>query len=121
MADTVDDARREERNPRHLHGPDRQADETEQREIDDHHGRDAGDGVRRVYVTLHPVVGRALAESFERFGIFRFQLVQIGALPHHLSDAEHDRAVRIVGRFAARVVLAVNSGPLLGLHAGGQP
>jgi hypothetical protein len=41
MANAIDHACREERDPQHLHGPDRRADEAEEHEIDDQHERDA--------------------------------------------------------------------------------
>ena len=34
VRETVDDARRPERNPDHLHGPHRQTDDAEQRDVD---------------------------------------------------------------------------------------
>ena len=121
VADTVDNSRGKKRNPHHLHRPDRDADEAEQREIDNHHACYAGYRMRCVDVALHPIVGSTLAEFLERVRVFRFQLVKVGAFPHYLADAEDLRAVRILRRFTTRVVLAVHRGPFLGLHAGGQP
>jgi hypothetical protein len=37
MADAVDDAGRGDRDPDHLYGPDRQADEAKQHQINGHH------------------------------------------------------------------------------------
>ena len=121
MADAVDDAGGEHRDPHHLHCPDRQADETEQREIDNHHEGNATHRMRRIHIALHPIVRRALAEFLQRLGVLRLEFVEIGTLPHDLVDAEYLRAMRIFGGFAACMVLAMNRRPFLGFHAGSDP
>ena len=74
-----------------------------------------------VEVALDPVVGRAVAVALERLAVLRFLAIELGAFQHDLADAVDLRAVRIVDGLALRVVLAMDRGPLLGHHAGGEP
>ncbi|MND06925.1 hypothetical protein D3C83_286050 [compost metagenome] len=69
MPDAIDHARGEERDPRHLHRPDRYPDEPEQDKIDDHQNDDAENRMRPVEVALDPVIRRALAVSLQRLHI----------------------------------------------------
>ena len=121
VADAVDDAGGGDRDPQHLDGPDRGAGGTEQRQVDDHHQRDALPLEAAVEVALDPVVRRAVAELGDRLLVLRLGAVHLGAGQQHGLDAAGDRAVRVVDRLALGVVLAVDGGPFLGDHARGQP
>ncbi len=59
VADAVDDAGGGDRDPHHLHRPDRGADRPEQHDVDDQHQAAALPRVARIDVALDPVVGRA--------------------------------------------------------------
>ncbi len=121
VADAVDDAGGGDRDPQHLDGPDGGADGTEQRQVDDHHQRDALPLEAAVQVALDPVVRRAVAELGDGFHVLRFGAVHLAAGQQHGLDAARDGAVRIIDRLALGVVLAVNGGPFLGDHARGEP
>ena len=121
MADAVDDAGGGDRDPEHLHRPDRRADRAEQHHVEDQHHADALPAERRVEVALDPVVRRAVAELGERFLVLRFGAVQLAAGQQHGLDAARLRAVRVVFGLALGVVLAVDRDPFLGHHAGRQP
>ena len=116
----VDHARRPERNPDHLHGPDSQAQGAEQSHIDDEHQRGAEHRMA-VDIALHPVIGRAVAELLQRFPVRRFGAVQLGATAHDSGQASHLRTVGVVDGLATRVVLAVDGHPFPGAHARAQP
>ena len=106
----------------HLHRPDGDADEAEQHEI------------RPTSRTEIPS-GRAACRHGARASrracrgrtcssvswLPRFLAVELGAFPQHLVDADDLRAVRVFHGFAPRVVLAVDRGPVLRDHAGGEP
>ena len=121
MAQAVDHAGRPERNPGHLHGPDRQSDGAEQQHVDDQHQRRAPDRMPAVQMTLDPVVGRAVAELPECLGVLRLFAVQLRTLAHHGVQAACLRAVGVVLGFALGMVLAVDGHPLPGDHARAQP
>ena len=121
VADAVDDAGRHDRDPRHLHRPDRRAERAEQHEIDGEHQADALPRIARVEVALDPVVGRALAVPVERVLVLRLGTVELGAAEEHLANAARLRAVRVLGGLALRVMLAVDRGPLLRHHPGREP
>ena len=121
VADAVDDAGGGDRDPQHLDRPDRQADDAEQRQVQDQHQADTLPAVARVQVALDPVVGRAVAELGHGLLVLRLGPVQLGAAPQHGLDAAGLRAVRVVHGLALGVVLAVDGHPLLGDHAGAQP
>jgi hypothetical protein len=109
------------RNPHHLRRPDRQADESEQCEVQDHHGSDAEYRMRRVDIAFDPVVRCAITKPLTGFIASCLGRVKIGALPNDFGDAEDLRAVRIIRRLTSSVVFAVNGGPLLCLHTRCQP
>ena len=121
VTDAVDDAGGEDRNPRHLHRPDRQPEGTEERQVDDEHQHDAFAGVRGVQMSLNPVVRRATAVLLHGLAVPGRIAIEFGACPQHAPDAELLRATGIVRGFDLGVVLAVNRGPFLGDHAGGEP
>ncbi len=109
------------RDPRHLHGPDREPDRAEQHDVDHQHQPDALPGKARVEVALDPVVGGATAVLFQRLQVLRFIAVELGTLPEHLADAAGLRAVRVFLGLAFGVVLAMDRHPFLGNHAGREP
>ena len=121
VPEAVDHARGQERDPRHLHGPDGEADEAEQREVEEEQKYDGELVVPRVEVALEPVIGRPLTVPVERLLVTRFLAVELGAFPQDLVDADDLRAVRIFLGLDLGVVLAVDRGPLLGHHPGGEP
>ncbi|MPN12772.1 hypothetical protein SDC9_160092 [bioreactor metagenome] len=121
VAHAVDHASGPERNPQHLHGPDREADAAKQQHVEDQHQAHTLPRKARIDVALHPVVGRAVAELLERVFVLRLGAIQLRAAPHHRVQAARLRAVRIVFGLALGVVLAVDGHPLLGLHAGADP
>ena len=47
--------------------------------------------------------------------------VDLDTLEQDLAQSQHDRTVRILGGLRMRVVLAVNRGPPLRAHPGGEP
>ena len=121
VAEPVDDAGGEHRNAEHLHGEDGDAGEPEQRELGHGERGDARDAEARVDVALHPVVGGAVPELVEHRGVGRRLAVELRPLEQHLADAVDLRAVRVLGTFAAGVMLAVHRHPLLRDHARGEP
>ncbi|OMP13813.1 hypothetical protein COLO4_00898 [Corchorus olitorius] len=121
VAQTVDDAGSVNRNPQHLHGPHRQAQRTEHQHVEDQHQTDALPRELRIHVLLDPIVRRTVAELLDRFLVLGLSAIQLRAFHQHLADASGLRAVRILFGFALGVVLAVNGGPFLRDHAGGQP
>ena len=121
VTDAVDDAGRRHGNPCHLHCPDRQAEHTEQRDVDDQHQRHAQSRVLRVHIALEPVIRRTVAVFLDGLAVLRFGAVQFGAFEHHFLDAARDRAVRVFDGLALGVVLAVDRGPFLRDHAGRHP
>jgi hypothetical protein len=118
---TVDHTSCPERNPHHLHGPDGQTDNAEQRDVQHHHQAHAEDRVLGVDVAFHPVVRRAVTELAHRFFILGFGTVQFRAFEQHLPDAARLRTVRIFFGLALGVVLTMDRGPLAGQHASGHP
>ena len=69
VADAVDHAGSHDRDPHHLHGPDGQADDAEQRDVNDqlqHHALPAETGVQ---VAFDPVGRRAMAVFFHGFQV----------------------------------------------------
>ena len=74
-----------------------------------------------VHAPLEPVVGRAVAVALDQRPVGGRLSVELRALPEHLAQAEHLRAVRVLRRLAARVVAAVDRHPLAGHHPGRQP
>ena len=86
-----------------------------------HHQHDAEVAIAQIDVALHPVVRRAAAEFLRRLRIARLRLIQLGAFEQHLLQTEDDRAVRIVRRLAAGMMLAMHGHPFLGHDAGAHP
>ncbi len=121
VTDAVDDAGREERDPDHLHRPDRQSSRAEQHQVDDHHQADALPCVFRVDIPLYPVVRGAVTVAGDRFRVLRLGLIQLGAGPQNRLDAARLRAVRILDRLALGVMLAVDRDPIARLHARREP
>ena len=121
VADAVDDAGGEYRDPHHLHCPDSETGGAEQHEVDGEHQADALPRVARIDVAFDPVVRRALAVSLHRVGVLRFRTIKLGAAQKHFAEAARLRAVRVFGRFDFRVMLAVDRGPLFGHHTGREP
>ena len=122
VPESVDHAGRPERNPGDLRQPHREArGRPEQRHVDAQHDEDAELLVGRIEMPLDPVVRRAVAVAPERFKVLRLSDVKEDAGPQDAVDAVDLRAVRIFRRFDLGVMLAMNSRPLLGSHAGGQP
>ena len=121
VADAVDHAGGQERNPHHLHCPHGNADGAKQDKVHHQHGADADAVMRAVDVFFQPVVGRAVAVVFQRIGFCAFVTIQFRALDQHLGDTENLRAVRIVNSFAFRMVLAVYGRPGLGGHTRRAP
>ncbi|MDT4824996.1 hypothetical protein FQZ97_582640 [compost metagenome] len=121
MAQAIDNAGGPDGNPGHLHGPDGDAGSAEQRQVDQRHQHHAADGVAAVDVALHPVIRAVLAIDAQGFLVFRLDLVELGALAQDGPQALDHRAVGVVDGFALGVVLAVDGGPLAGVHGGGHP
>src|SRR5690606_18693671 len=107
--------------PRHLDRPDGQAQYAEQREVDDHHQRDAKHRMARIDVALQPVVRSAVTKSGHGFGILGLYAIQLGADEHDAIDTEDHRRMGIALAFAARMMFAMNGHPLFGDHAGADP
>src|SRR5690349_2962952 len=74
-----------------------------------------------VKMPLDPVVGRAVAVALQGLLVEGFRHVEEDAGPQHTVDAVNLGAMRVVGRLALCVVLAVNGGPFLRDHPGGEP
>jgi hypothetical protein len=122
MPEAVDHPCRPEGNPGHLHHPDQQARQhAEDRHIDGQHDHHAKLVPRRVQMILDPVVRCAMTVALQGFSVPGLLDVEEDAGPQHPVDADDLRAVRILGRLALGVMLAVDRRPLLGHHAGGQP
>ena len=121
VADAVDHAGRPEGDPGDLHDEDQASQDAEEHEVDERREHQAAEHVLRVDVALEPVVGRAVAEALERLGIGGLLAVEEHPAPQHAVDAVDLRAVRILRRLDARMVLAVHRHPFARLHAGGEP
>jgi hypothetical protein len=121
VAQAVDDAGGADRDPRHLHRPDGGADGAEQQQVQDQQQPDALPGVAAVDMALEPVVGGVVAVLAQRGVDLGLGTVELAAAQQHGAQPARNRAVRVVGGLAARVVLAVDRDPLLGHHAGAQP
>ena len=67
VSDAVDDACGGNRNPRHLHRPNRETQRAKQQNIDCCHERDAARGIGRIEMTFDPIIRRALAVLFHGF------------------------------------------------------
>ncbi len=120
VADSVDHTGRPYRNPQHLYGPDPDAIDTEQQQVDDRHQHNAQAFIGGVQTTLDPVVRRPLPVAFQRLGGGR-PGIELGALEQHRTEPEHHRAVGILAGFALGVMLTVNGRPRLGVLGRGQP
>ena len=121
VADAIDHARRQHRNPEHLHRPDRQADETEQEDVDASENEHTGGGKAGVQVALHPVVGAAGAVALDRGAVSGRRPVGLRAFPENRAQALPLRTVGVVVGFGVGVVLAVHGHPFPGDHARGDP
>ncbi|MNQ62891.1 hypothetical protein D3C85_772530 [compost metagenome] len=121
MAQAIDDAGGPERDPDHLHGPDGEAGSAEQGEVDQRHQGHAADGEARVDIAFHPVIRAVLAVDAQGVFVLRLFLIELGALAQDGPQALDHRAVGVVDGFALGVVLAVDGGPLAGVHGGGHP
>ena len=75
VAQTVDDPGRSDRDPGHLHRPDRQPDRAAEDEVDHQHQADALPAEAAVHIALEPVVRSSGAVFFERFSVGRFHSV----------------------------------------------
>jgi hypothetical protein len=80
MAQAIDDPGRSDRDPGHLHRPDRQADRAAQDEVDHEHQANALPGEAAVDIVLEPIVRSPGTVFFERFSVSRFRPIQLGAL-----------------------------------------
>lgn len=121
MADAVDHATRPERNPDHLDGIYRDADDTKQRNVDHAQQAYAEARVLRIEVPLDPVVRRAVSEFAQRFFILCFGTVKFSTAEQNLPDAVRLRAMRILSGLALRVMLAVYCRPVTCHHTRRQP
>ena len=121
MTDAVDDSGREDRLPRHLDRPDGETDGAEQHHVDEQHDVVAAVRVRLVDVALQPVVRTPVTVLRDRLRIGRGGAVQLRPFEEQLLDSEHLRAVRVVLRLHARVVLAVYRHPFLGHGPAREP
>ena len=121
MADAVDHASGEQRNPHHLHRPDGHTGEAEQNHVGQCHQHNAEHGEAAVDVALDPVIRAAGAVLVQGFLVQRFGLVELRAFAQYFADAKYLRAVRVFLAIAVGVMLAMNGGPGAGVHARGQP
>ena len=62
-----------------------------------------------------------MSVTIERFFVFRFFAIQLSARKQNGFDAMHVRAVGIFSLLALGVVFTVDSGPLFGDLASGEP
>jgi hypothetical protein len=85
VAQAVDDAGRGDRDPQHLHGPDRDAGHAEQRDVQRQQRRHAQPAVLRVQVVLDPVVRAAVAVLVQGFLVLGFGAIQLRAFAAALS------------------------------------
>ena len=85
------------------------------------HQRDAQPGEAGIDMALHPVGRGEVPVVFERLLVGGFLTVEFRTLPHHLADAEHLGAVRILRGLAFRVMLAMHGDPFARHHTGGHP
>src|SRR5437764_3598586 len=69
----------------------------------------------------NPIVRRAMAVTLERLLVVGLLHIQEHPSPEHAIDAVNLRAMRILGGFDFRVMLAVNRRPFLRHLAGGEP
>ena len=109
------------RDPHHLDGPDRKTKWAEAREIDDQHNDDAQGAMARVQVPLQPVVWGVMAELGECVGILGLGAIEFRALPQNFPQTQHLRAVWVLFRLAACMMLAVDGHPFLRHHARREP
>lgn len=89
MAQAVDHAGGPERNPGHLHRPDREAQDTEQGHVQDQHQAHAQQIVAAVQVAFDPVVGCAVAVAREGLGIAGLVTIEFRPAEEDLGQAEH--------------------------------
>ncbi len=83
MAQPVDDACSEYRDPHHLYRPDGDAEHTEQRQVDDGHQCDAGNREAAVKVALDPVIGAVLAVDAQGLLVLGLFHVELCAFAQH--------------------------------------
>lgn len=121
VAEAIDDAGSEKRNPNHLHGPQRKSDGADENQIDDEHDDDAGTWVPPVKMAFEPVVMGAPTVFLQRLRIRGFDPVEFRTGEQDLSEAPDLWAMGVFRSLALSVVLAVDCHPDPGFHSGGQP
>ena len=121
MSDAIDHAGGKEGNPSHLNRPDGDTRHAKQQHVGDQIQAHAQCAVARVELALDPVVWTAMAVAIHDLLVLGGHAIKFSAPPEDFWQSAGLRAVRIFGRLTFGVVLAVNRGPLLGDHAGGQP
>src|SRR5690606_9682907 len=75
----------------------------------------------RIKIALHPVVGRAMTETLERFSVGSFMTVELCPTEEHFANSVDQGRVRIALALNIGMMFPVNGDPFLGDHASGQP
>src|SRR4051812_12484725 len=114
VTDSIDDPRSPERNPDHLHSPNKRADEkAEQIDVDREHNQNAHPVKRRQQMALEPVVRSSLSILVENAGLANCLSIVEGALEDDVAQPLHQRAVWIPFTISEGVMLSVARHPLL--------
>ena len=121
MTEAVDHAGGPEGYPGHLQCPQCQADHAEQDDADRRQERRSQPRPSFVKVAFDPILGRTHPVSRQVDLVASRGLVQVDPAPQDGANAVDLRAMRVLGRLAAGVMLAVHGNPLPRHHAGGQP
>src|SRR3546814_4436851 len=106
VTQAVDDACRPEWDPGHLYGPYSHPNDAEKGKVEHQHDHHAQQAVPGVHVALEPVVGRAVAESFQGVVVGGLFAVKFGPLVKHLSNTEKHGRMRIAVALAFGMMLA---------------
>ena len=120
VAHPVDDPGREERDPRHLDGPDGEPDWPEEEEVDGEQDDDARVAAVGIDAALEPVVGGAVAVAVHHL-LRMGEPIDLHPFEEDLGQPQDHRAVGVLLGLGVRVVHAVDRGPPLGVHPGGEP
>src|SRR5690554_3762735 len=120
MANAIDYPGRPYRNPHHLHRPDPDPVNAEQRQVEHRHQHDTQHFVSAIDVALDPVFRGALTVTLESFRRGRLG-VELRALQQHLANTQNHRAVGVFLGFTLGVMFTVDGGPLLGILRSGHP
>ena len=109
MTHAIDNACCPKRNPGHLNRPHRKTQHTKQGQIDTQHDQDTQQAVLGIQIAFQPVVGGAVTEAFQGFGIGSLFAIELGTAEKYFTQPKNNGRVRITFFFAFGVMLAVDS------------